>query len=684
MDKLEVFKTLDTFKEEGQLIEIRAISSIKSKDNWSGYFKDKEVLWNAIQQFDSNCNIYFVLNVINDMCYSMLQHDKMLFRAESTRDKDIIARNWVLIDIDTNREGKNISSTKEEFEKSKEKAREVFKYLRDMGFSYPVVCNSGNGIHLDYKIDSWANTDENTQLITNFLNALSVLFSDKDIHIDTVVSNAARIDKLYGTYARKGTSTQERPHRLSRIIWRPDELKTTPKEYFIKVANILPKEEVKKDYRSIQTYSHFDIDEFIKKYNIGVAKDVVTNGVRKIVLEECPFNPEHKAPDSALFVRENGAIGFFCFHQSCSQYTFRDFRLKFDPNAYDKKDYKEFQYKQRQYQPIIKQPFVVKEENKEDGKKWLSMTDIKRVDITEMMSIPTGYTELDRKIVGLFAGELTVLSGLNASGKTSWLDCVALNAVQRGYKVAIWSGEMQDWRFLSWIDQIAAGKNYVVKKEGYDNLYYAPKKYCEKINKWLGDKLYLYNNEYGSKWEQLFSDIKDIVEEKGINLVILDNLAALNINGLDGDKYAKQTNFIIDLKDYAKAKNIHVILVCHPRKQDGFLRKESISGTADLTNIADGVGIIHRVGRDFEVRAGEFFGQDVVSRYLDYSAVMEVCKNRDFGITDYLVGMYFEPESRRLKNDIAEHIVYGWEEQDSNAYTNASFEDTIGDMPDFL
>ena len=24
--------------------------------------------------------------------------------------------------------------------------------------------------------------------------------------------------------------------------------------------------------------------------------------------------------------------------------------------------------------------------------------------------------------------------------------------------------------------------------------------------------------------------------------------------------------------------------------------------------------------------------------------------------------MYYEPESRRLKNSIAEHIVYGWEE----------------------
>ena len=92
------------------------------------------------------------------------------------------------------------------------------------------------------------------------------------------------------------------------------------------------------------------------------------------------------------------------------------------------------------------------------------------------------------------------------------------------------------------------------------------------------------------------------------------------------------------------------------------MRKESISGTADLTNIADNLLLIHRVGNDFEKRAGEFFGVDKVQPYLEFSNIIEVAKNRQFGVVDHLVGMFFEPESRRLKNSIAEHIVYGWEE----------------------
>ena len=158
-------------------------------------------------------------------------------------------------------------------------------------------------------------------------------------------------------------------------------------------------------------------------------------------------------------------------------------------------------------------------------------------------------------------------------------------------------------------------------------------------------------------------DVKELVETKGVQLIILDNLAALSIDAYDNNKYTSQTKFVIDLKDYAKQKNIHIILVAHPRKQTDFLRKESISGTADLSNLSDNVLICHRVGKDFETRAGEFFGKDKVKEYMQYSAVIEVSKNRQLGVTDYLVGMYYEYESRRLKNDIAENIIYGWQDE---------------------
>jgi archaellum biogenesis ATPase FlaH len=422
------------------------------------------------------------------------------------------------------------------------------------------------------------------------------------------------------------------------------------------------------------------LDEFISKHGIKVRNIVETRDFTKYVLETCPFNSSHSAPDSAVFKMRDGSFGFKCLHNSCGQYTFKDFRQHYEPDAYSRKDYSEFQFKQKRYGQI--EPFKPLEESEEKGKKWLTMQDIKRIDIADLLSIPTGYDELDKKLIGLFAGELTVLSGGNASGKTSWLNCLALNVINKGFKTAVWSGEMQDWRFQGWLNQMAAGKNYVRKKVGFDNLYYAPKEVCEKINNWTSNKLFLYNNSYGSKWFQLFNDIKEIVDKESVQLVIIDNLAALSIDSYDSGTYANQTKFILDLKDYAKQKNIHVVLVAHPRKQNDFLRKESISGTADLTNIADNVFIIHRVGQDFAKRAGEFLGETKAQQYMNFSNVLEVAKNRQMGIVDHLVGMYYEVESRRLKNSIAEHVVYGWAEEPTQAQMSYNENvETISDSP---
>lgn len=678
MNEITIRQWYDTFKSGEELVEVRIVDNAY-KRTYSGYFTDVNTLLNEIRKYD-NCNIYFTLNAINPACYDREQHDRIVTKPKSTTsDNDIVGRDWILIDIDTKKPS-DTNSTDEEKEMAKEVVNNVFKFLRDEGFEKPVVCDSGNGFHLLYKI-AMKNSNENTTICKEFLQVLDMLFSNPNVEIDCTTHNASRVCKLYGTFSRKGSNTKKRPQRESKILRIPDEIKITPNEYFAKVAAMLPKPEQpsKSNYYSNEK---FDLEAFLNKHHIAVRNIVRTSSFTKYILDECPFNSSHRAPDSAIFEMSNGGLGFKCLHSSCSQYTWKDFRLKFEPDAYDHKEYQRHEHKMQYYSSQKKEPFVPKKEDSAKGKKWLAMTDVQYVDMSKLVAIPTGYKELDKKIIGLLMGDVTVLSGLSGSGKTSWIDCVVLNAVQRGYKVGIWSGELQDFRFQSWIDQISAGKNYVCKKEGYENYYYAPKNIANQINKWLEGKLFLYNNTYGSKWQQLFADIKTLVENEGTQLVVLDNLMALQIDSYDGDKYTQQTRFINDLKEYAKAKNIHVILVCHPRKEGGFLRKESISGTADLTNLADSVIIIHRIGKDFEQRAGEFFGKDKVLPYLKYNSVIEVCKNRSMGVIDLLVGMYYEVESRRLKNEISENIVYGWQEQPAQLTFEPTPESDVSDLQD--
>ena len=188
---------------------------------------------------------------------------------------------------------------------------------------------------------------------------------------------------------------------------------------------------------------------------------------------------------------------------------------------------------------------------------------------------------------------------------------------------------------------------------------------ADAINKWMEGKFWLRNNDYGSGFAQLLSDIKEIVEENGVQLVLLDNLMAMDLADEDGSENEKQTHLIKSLSKYAKSANIHVILVCHPRKEQSFqlLRKESIAGTANLTNLCDNLLISHRVGNDFEKRAKDFFGEAQVESMMKYDLVLEVAKNRSLGVVDQVIGLYYETETRRIKNDPAENIVYGWREQ---------------------
>lgn len=678
MNEITIRQWYDTFKSGEELVEVRIVDNAY-KRTYSGYFTDVNTLLNEIRKYD-NCNIYFTLNAINPACYDREQHDRIVTKPKSTTsDNDIVGRDWILIDIDSKKPS-DTNSTDEEKEMAKEVVNNVFKFLRDEGFEKPVVCDSGNGFHLLYKI-AMKNSNENTTICKEFLQVLDMLFSNPNVEIDCTTHNASRVCKLYGTFSRKGSNTKKRPQRESKILRIPDEIKITPNEYFAKVAAMLPKPEQpsKSNYYSNEK---FDLEAFLNKHHIAVRNIVRTSSFTKYILEECPFNSSHRAPDSAIFEMSNGGLGFKCLHSSCSQYTWKDFRLKFEPDAYDHKEYQRHEHKMQYYSSQKKEPFVPKKEDSTKGKKWLAMTDVQYVDMSKMASIPTGYKELDKKIIGLLLGDVTVLSGGSGAGKSSWIDCVALNAIQRGYKVGIWSGELQDFRFQSWINQIAAGKNYVCKREGFENYYYAPKNISNQISNWLEGKLFLYNNNYGSKWQQLFADVKELVDKEGVQLIVLDNLMALQIDNYEGDKYTQQTKFINDLKEYAKAKNVHVLLVCHPRKEGIFLRKESISGTADLTNLADSVFIIHRIGKDFEQRAGEFFGKDKVIPYLKYNSVIEVCKNRSMGVIDLLVGMYYEVESRRLKNEISENIVYGWQEQPAQLTFEPTPESDVSDLQD--
>ena len=662
----------DLLHNDGSPVEFRILDGAKT---YSGYFTNIEDAIRDLGDYQDKA-IYATLNPCEEACMSRAQGEHIIYAGKNptTSDKEIAGRNFILIDIDPERPA-GVNATDEEKYYAKVMARNVFKYLRNVGFYDPVIADSANGYHLYYKV-RLANTPENTELVKTFLKVLEMHFTDEHCKIDTTVYNASRISKIIGTSSAKGRNTEKRPQRMSAFIYIPEEITDTNKAFIEKVAAELPVAPKPTRENNYEVES-FDLDSFLTQYGIEIVKRVPFSGGERLILRECPFDSNHKAPDAAIFKMDNGAIAFKCFHNSCSAYTWKDFRLHFDPSAYDKKDRREYESRHR-YDRNYRQheaPPPPKEESEDKGKKWLDPTAIKYVNPNDFPFIPTGINAIDKVMLGLTMGDVTIVSGLAGAGKTSLLDLIILNAVDKGFKVAAWSGELQDFRFMSWLDQMAAGKTNVRSRPGYDGIYYAPQNTAKQINKWLSGKFWLYNNKYGNKWSQIGNDIKEMVEKETPDLIMVDNLTAIELDMAGGEKTEKQKTLINDLKDFAKSKNIHICLVCHPRKEQSFhmLRMESISGSADLFNLCDNVFLVHRGGNDLTNRMKEFFSPQVIEQYSNYDTLIEVAKNRSHGRADTLVGMYYEKETRRFLNDIWENRIYGWDDT-HGSMTNIDFD----------
>lgn len=663
VDIEQIYKWWAIFQNNGgKLCEVRCLDG---KKTYSGYYHNIENLIRDVTPLSDrpNMQIYFVLNTINKDCYDRQQQERMIENPKNTTtDADILGRNFILLDFDPKRPA-GVGSTDDQFKESKIVAKSVYNFLLEQGFYEPIVCKSGNGTHLLIPVHL-ANTPENTKLVELFLKAIAMLFSNEKVDCDVKVGNASRICKLYGTYAKKGANTPEHPWRLAKVWKCPDVIQTNKREYIEKIANMYPDERPAPSRDNNFGQGKFDIIDFFNRHNIEYRAVQISGGTRYI-LKECPFDSGHKDPDSMVFQHDNGALAFMCYHNSCSNYTWRDFRLHYESDAYDNRSYEQFQYKQMQqmtkYQlrPPETQPLV---ETAEKGAIWLNMSQIKRPKFDLADYIPSGVEQIDKLMVGFKRKHVSVWSGYRGCGKTSLLNMLILNSAQKEYRTALWTGELDSDEEKKWLYLQCAGKTYN-KMTTVKDFYYTPDNVCDKIDPWMDNYMWLFNNQYGNNFNQIIEKLRELKKNHDIDVAIFDNLMTLDIDDLNGDKNERQKNLMQTLTIVARELNIHIHIVAHPNKSGTFLRMNNISGTGNIPDLAQNVFIVHRINQDFCMNAKEFLPNSVIEEILNSHCTncIEICKCRDKGsAVDNFIKLYFEMESNRLKNDVAENIIYNW------------------------
>jgi len=312
----EIRRALATLFPAGGVIELRALADHAIH---SGYFDDPGALAEKAANLDTLpdvAGVYVTLNPVDPALLSRRANRvKMnLGRKDlTTSDADILCRRWLPLDFDPVRPS-GVSSTDGEHGAALARAAGVAAFLgREQGWPDPGIADSGNGAHLLYRIDL-PNDTQATDLVKGCLAVLDTLFSDGVVSVDAANFNAARIWKLYGTTAKKGDSTPDRPHRQARILSVPDAVGVVPTEMLLRLTEMLPKSDPATGRR--EKGHGPDLRTWLPAHGIGIRSEKPWQGGTLFVLDACPFSSAHR--DGAFAIQfGNGAVYAGCKHASC-------------------------------------------------------------------------------------------------------------------------------------------------------------------------------------------------------------------------------------------------------------------------------------------------------------------------------------------------------------------------------
>lgn len=317
-----ISKGIDVFLSGNQTVELRSICNGRIS---SGYFNQKEALLHAALKEDSTAKgIFITINPLIEQSTSQPLNQPVRRASQASKDKDVLRRQWLPIDIDPERPS-NTSSTDVEKKRAYELALTISKYLEEVNISTAVFADSGNGYHLLVPIDL-PNDDASKTLVRNVLNHLHEKYSTAEVKVDTSVHNASRILKLYGTFVRKGENTQERPHRRSHVISATLRRNpATPKALSALASQATPRKTLlSKPSASYQSSDLIDIESFIQRHGLEITKRKNLDDDSHLwELSSCPFNEEHTRPTAYIIQFKNGAVHASCHHDSCQQHDFR-------------------------------------------------------------------------------------------------------------------------------------------------------------------------------------------------------------------------------------------------------------------------------------------------------------------------------------------------------------------------
>lgn len=267
----------------------------------------------------------------------------------------------------------------------------------------------------------------------------------------------------------------------------------------------------------------------------------------------------------------------------------------------------------------------------------------------------SGFRTLDAMIGGFSGGELSVWTGKRGEGKSTLLSQVLLDAVDQSHRVCVYSGEMPARQFKLSMMQQAAGYRHVTAgtTPGTDRKVFTVDEEAKKtIDEWWDGCLFLTDiRKDNAHDEDTILGLFEYARRRyGCDVFLVDNIMTARLKQeTKMDKWQAQSEFVGRLVAFAKARDVHVHLVAHPRKTgNATIENDDVGGSGDITNRADNVLKVERVPED---RIGQ----------MGCSTVLTVTKNREFGALGMVKLDFNECDRRFFPAGESDRKTYTWE-----------------------
>jgi hypothetical protein len=227
-----------------QVVELRAIGVGEYRQTHAGFFDGAHLFEMALEATGVTRKAkgaYWTINSLRpEILARRINRIARVSKDEaiSACDADVVRRCWLPIDVDARRQpvhDSHVSTTDAEKAEGLKVVLAIRDFLSSQGWPAPMVCDSGNSYHAFYRIDL-ANDEPSKLMIQRVLKALAAQFTNDFAEVDTSVYNASRIMKLPYTFAKKGDSTKDRPHRRSSVRECPVELIEVPADKLAALA----------------------------------------------------------------------------------------------------------------------------------------------------------------------------------------------------------------------------------------------------------------------------------------------------------------------------------------------------------------------------------------------------------------------------------------------------------------